>query len=183
MKILLSFFCFISFAAFAQDQTELNDDVQSLYPIAVDKQIKTNKKIYTDSELMVLQNLESRRIELERKAQVLVIREKLIDLSEIRLLDKIKQLEALQSNIKDLLIKVSKKEEQRLNDLAIVYSEMKPALAAERLNILEDYTVYEVLRRMNFKKSAKILEKMNVKKVTVVSKMLAEKTLLPAINK
>jgi hypothetical protein len=35
---------------------------------------------------------------------------------------------------------------------------------------------------MNFKKSAKILESMKVEKVTVISQMLAEKSMLPIVE-
>jgi flagellar motility protein MotE (MotC chaperone) len=173
----------ISNMAYAQEvkpaETKVEDKV---YPTPANATFKIQKKDFSENEVMILQSLEAKRVELERKAQVLMVREKLIDLSEIKLQDKITKLETLERSIKDLLGEVSKKEEKRLSDLAIVYSEMKPALAAERLNILDEITVYGILKRMNFKKSAKILEKMNIQKVKVISRMLAEKTLLPVVS-
>jgi flagellar motility protein MotE (MotC chaperone) len=153
-----------------------------IYPTPKDVKFEVSKKDFSANEIMLLQSLEAKRIEIERKAQVLLVREKLIDLSEEKLQEKIKKLEMLEGSIKELLKEVSTKEEKRLQDLSVVYSEMKPALAAERLNILDEITVYGVLKRMNFKKAAKILEKMNIEKVKVISKMLAEKTLLPEVK-
>jgi len=170
-----------SVSAIAQNVEEIIVN-EKVYPTPLDVKFEVTKKEFTENEVMLLQSLEARRVELERKAQVLIVREKLIDLSEIKLLDKIEKLEKLEKSIKKLLNDVSEKEEKRLADLAIVYSEMKPALAAERLNILDEITVYGILKRMNFKKSAKVLEKMNVEKVRIISRMLAEKTLLPQIK-
>lgn len=154
-----------------------------IYPTPKKVEIKVLQKEFTETEIEILQSLESKRIELERKSQLLMIREKLLDISEAKLVERIETLKKLKNDLKILLGEVNKKEEKRLTDLAVVYSSMKPSLAAERLNILEDSTVYGILKRMNYKKSAKILEKMNLKKVKIVSKMLAEKTLLPEIKK
>lgn len=181
IKIITVAILFINVPAFAQQVKEVAVK-DRVYPAPKDVKFEVSKKEFSVNEIMLLQSLESKRIEIERKAQVLLVREKLIDLSEEKLQDKIEKLEHLESSIKDLLKEVSTKEEKRLQDLATVYSEMKPALAAERLNILDDITVYGVLKRMNFKKSAKVLEKMNIEKVRVISKMLAEKTLLPEIK-
>ncbi|HAG53304.1 MAG TPA: hypothetical protein DCL21_05920 [Alphaproteobacteria bacterium] len=170
-----------STSVFAQNIEEIIVN-EKVYPTPVNVKFDVTKKEFTENEIMLLQSLESRRIELERKAQVLIVREKLIDLSEIKLLEKIEKLEKLEKSIKKLLNDVSVKEEKRLADLAIVYSEMKPALAAERLNVLDEITVYGILKRMSFKKSAKVLEKMKVEKVRIISRMLAEKTLLPQIK-
>ncbi|PPR08575.1 MAG: hypothetical protein CFH44_00921 [Proteobacteria bacterium] len=184
-KTLLSLLLLVGISniAYAQEVKPAEIKVEDkVYPTPANATFKIQKKDFSENEVMILQSLEAKRVELERKAQVLMVREKLIDLSEIKLQDKITKLETLERSIKDLLGEVSKKEEKRLSDLAIVYSEMKPALAAERLNILDEITVYGVLKRMNFKKSAKILEKMNIQKVKVISRMLAEKTLLPVVS-
>lgn len=171
----------MAFSAFAQNVEEVAVK-DRIYPTPKDVKFEVSKKEFSENEIMLLQHLEAKRIEIERKAQVLMVREKLIDLSELKLQEKIKKLEKLEVEIKKLLEEVSKKEEKRLQDLSIVYAEMKPALAAERLNILDEITVYSILKRMNFKKSAKVLEKMKVEKVKIISKMLAEKTLLPEIK-
>jgi flagellar motility protein MotE (MotC chaperone) len=163
--------------AFADEALETK-----VYPTPQNVSFEVSKTDFSENEIMLLQSLEAKRIEIERKSQVLMIREKLIDLSEIKLEDKIKTLKNLEVSLNALLKEVSEKEEKRLQDLSIVYSEMKPALAAERLNILDDNTVYGVLKRMNFKNSAKVLEKMDIQKVSIISKMLAQKAILPNIN-
>jgi flagellar motility protein MotE (MotC chaperone) len=183
MRAILAFCAVVfSFNVYAQN-VETVETKDKIYPVPKDVNFTIEKTEFTDSELRILKNLEAKRIELERKAQVLLVREKLIDLSEQKLLTKIARLEKLEQSIKELLKDVSKQEEKRLSDLAIVYSEMKPKLAAERLNVLDEITVYEILKRMNFKKAAKILESMKVERVTVISQMLAEKSMLPIVEK
>lgn len=183
MRILLVMLMLLSATSVNAQNIENAEVKDKIYPVPKDITFTIEKKDFSENELMLLQSLESKRVELERKAQVLVVREKLIDLSEQKLLDKIKKLETLEASIKSLLEDVSEKEERRLNDLTIVYAEMKPKLAAERLDVLDEITVYEVLKRMNFKKSAKILQAMKIEKVTVISKMLAQKILLPIVEK
>lgn len=187
--ILILFFLLIaSYNIQAEDLQDPNKENlftknNAVYPDPENITIKVNKKDFSETEIRILQDLEAKRIELDRKAQLLMVREKLLDISENKLIDKIDKLKQLEKEIKELLIRVSEKEEKRLKDLSIVYAKMKPSLAAERLNALENRTVYEILKRMNHKDSAKILEKMNVRKVKIISEMLAEKTRLPKIKK
>lgn len=136
---------------------------------------------YTEAEIKLLQELDARRIDIDRREQVLVIREKLLDLAEDRVSSQVGRLEELQGAIKKLLGNLSDKEEQELDQLARIYEGMKPASAAEVLNGLDNRIVYDLFRRMKQKNTAKILEKMATPKARTISEMLAEKTALPAL--
>lgn len=136
---------------------------------------------YTETEIKLLEELDARRIDIDRREQVLIIREKLLDLAEDRVSSQVGRLEELQAAIKKLLGNLSDKEEQELDQLARIYENMKPASAAEVLNGLDDRIVYDLFRRMKQKNTAKIIEKMDTKKARTISEMLAEKTALPAL--
>lgn len=136
---------------------------------------------YTETEIKLLQELDARRIDIDRREQVLVIREKLLDLAEDRVSSQVTRLEELQAAIKKLLGNLSDKEEQELDQLARIYENMKPASAAEVLNGLDNRIVYDLFRRMKQKNTAKIIEKMDTAKARTISEMLAEKTALPAL--
>ena len=138
-------------------------------------------KHYSDAELQLLQDLDSRRVELERREQVLVVRETLLDLAEERINTQVVQLTALQDEIKRLLGDLSDKEAKELDALARIYENMKPQEAATILNELDERIVYDLFRRIKQKNAAKILEKMNKEKAREVSTRLAEKAPLPAL--
>ena len=138
-------------------------------------------KHYSDAELQLLQDLDARRVALERREQVLVVREALLDLAEERVTTQVKALEVLQGEIKQLLGNLSEKEEAELDALARIYENMKPQEAASLLNGLDARIVYDLFRRMKQKNTAKVLEKMDKAKARTVSEMLAEKSPLPPL--
>lgn len=149
-------------------------------PAPVDEEVPPARR-YTETEIKLLEELDGRRIDIDRREQVLVIREKLLDLAEDRVSAQVGRLEELQAAIKKLLGNLSDKEEQELDQLARIYENMKPASAAEVLNGLDNRIVYDLFRRMKQKNTAKIIEKMDTAKARTISEMLAEKTALPAL--
>ena len=172
----LFFFCTsVVFPAFAQ----LSDEPQ---PTPEDVELVIKKRDYSDAEIKLLQELEQRRIQLDRQEQALSLRERLSDLAEERLIVKIKSMQALQASLEGLLKNLSGKEEEELRRLAGIYEVMKPASAAEILNRLENSIVFDLFRRMKKKNTAKIMGKMKPAKARVISEMLAEKQILPAFG-
>lgn len=136
---------------------------------------------YSPAEIKLLQELEHRRIELDRRAKAIDLRERLVDLAEERLIAKVDQLSKLQDDVKKLLMNLSDKEEEELNQLAKIYESMKPQAAADVLNRLDNAIVYDLFRRMKSKNTAKIMEKMVPGKARLISEMLAEKSELPPL--
>lgn len=150
-----------------------------LLPTPDDAELSTSKRMFSDTEIRLLQELESRRLELERREQALRVREKLVDLAEARLGARVDRLEALHTALEGQLKNMSDKEEQELTSLAKIYEEMRPANAATVLDRLDDKIVFDLFKRMNRKSTAKIMEKMSPAKARIVSKMLADKSELP----
>jgi flagellar motility protein MotE (MotC chaperone) len=151
-------------------------------PTPPEARIEVNRRAFTDVEVKLLQELEQRRVELERREQALLVRERLVDLAEGRLKDRVTTLQKIQTGLETLLKNLSDKEEAELADLAKIYEQMKPAAAAIVLEKLDDRIVYDVFRRMKNKTTAKILEKMSPVKAKVISEMMAEKRQVPPFD-
>lgn len=140
------------------------------------------EKSFSPAEAELLQELETKRVELERKEQALELRENLADMLEERLAARTKELEKLKADLETLLQNVSGKDDKELNQLALMYGAMKPTVAAGVLNRLDNAIVQDVLTRMPVKKSGKIMESLDPAKARRISEMMAVKTMLPAID-
>lgn len=144
--------------------------------------LKLDKRVFSPAEVLLLQELEDRRIDLERKERALELRERLLDLTEKKLAEKVGSMQGLKSELEGLLRNLSEKEEEELMALAKIYEEMKPASAADVLNRMDSKIVFDLFKRMNRKNTAKIMEKMATGKARVISEMLAEKSDLPTFK-
>ena len=161
-----------SSASWAQGLVEIEKSPEEINTVLEYRQ-------YSESEIILLQELEKRRVELERRERALELRERLIDLAELRLEEKANNMEKLQERLQALLRNLSEKEESELKSLTKIYEAMKPAAAANVLNRMDNSIVFDIFRRMNRKKTAKIMEKMDTTKSRLISEMLAEKSSLP----
>ena len=150
-----------------------------LLPTPENVSLESSRRLFSEMEIKLLQELDIRRIELERREQALRVREKLADLAEVELKDRIEKMNELQGQLTVLLKNLSNKEEGELMQLAKIYEEMRPQNAAIVLNKLDDNIVFDLFKRMNKKDTAKIMEKMEPIKARRISKMLAEKSDLP----
>ena len=159
--------------SFAQDQA---------LPTPEQVELDVDARDYSPAEIQLLQELDAERIKLERRAQALELREKLVDLAEERLTQKIFDLRKLQSDLESLLGNLSKMEDEELNQLARIYEGMKPQAAADVLNKLDNAIVYDLFKKMNTKKTAKIMELLSITKARFISEMLAEEASLPDLG-
>lgn len=150
-----------------------------LLPTPENVSLESSRRLFSEAEIKLLQELDTRRIELERREQALRVREKLADLAEAELKDRVEKMNELQKQLTVLLKNLSNKEEAELVQLAKIYEEMRPNNAAIVLNKLDDNIVFDLFKRMNRKDTAKIMEKMDPIKARRISKMLAEKSDLP----
>ena len=150
-----------------------------LLPTPENVSLESSRRLFSEMEIKLLQELDVRRIELERREQALRVREKLADLAEVELKDRVEKMNELQTQLTNLLKNLSNKEEGELLQLAKIYEEMRPNNAAIVLNKLDDNIVFDLFKRMNRKDTAKIMEKMDPIKARRISKMLAEKSDLP----
>jgi flagellar motility protein MotE (MotC chaperone) len=147
--------------------------VSSSVPTTPTVLLPNNERVFSPAEVSVLTDLDTKRIELERRAQALELREKLADLMERRLAEKTKDLQTLKAQIEQLMTGLSGKGDKDLTQLAQMYAAMKPSAAAPVLNKLDNRIVHDVLMRMPVKKSGKIMEAIDPVKARIVSEMMA----------
>lgn len=136
-------------------------------------------RFVSPEHLALLQELDKTRVALDREQQALSVREKLVEISEKKLQEKIDHLDKLQKKVQQLLENLSDKEEEELMALTNIYEKMKPAAAATVIDQMDNRIVFDIFKRMKKNNTAKIMEKMNPQKTRIISEMLAEKSQLP----
>lgn len=134
---------------------------------------------YTDEEVDVLQQLAKRREELDLRATQLDEREALVAAAEQRMDQKLAELKAVESTLKDLLKQRSDLEEQQLKSLVKMYENMKPKAAALVFEELDMDILLEVVSRMNERKMAPIMAQMTPPRAKELTFELAQRRQLP----
>lgn len=155
-------------------------EVSSTLPVE-DPQLRRGR-VYGETEVSVLLDLDKQRIEMNRREQALELREKLVDLMEQRLNSRVAELKNLQADLERLMGNVSGKDDKELDQLATIYGNMKPAVAAGVLNRLDNLIVLDVITRMPPKKSGKLMEAIDPAKARVISEMMAARTPPPSVS-
>ncbi len=171
VAVLLTF----SHAVYAQEDLDVKETPDEV-------QLTFEHRQFTATEIQLLQELEKRRVILDRREKALELRERLVDLAEKRLAEKTGSMEILKAQLEQLLKNLSDKEEGELKELAKIYEEMKAESAASVMNRMDNKIVFDVFKRMSRKSTAKIMEKMDTGKARIISEMLAEKSELPLFN-
>jgi len=113
------------------------------------------------SEVEVLQNLATRRQELDARGRELDMREKLLKASEQRIDERIAELKGIEADIQSLLQQRDQAQEAQLTSLVKVYEGMKPADAARIFDKLDMDILLPVAQRMKPPKIAPVLAAMD----------------------
>lgn len=129
---------------------------------------------YNQIEVDLLQSLSQRREEIEEYEGEVALREKILDATEMRIDEKIKQMEEMQIVLKKLLEENKVKEDSEMRSLVKIYESMKPKEASRIFNELDMNILLEVIDRMSERKAAPILANMNPTKAKDVTVKLAE---------
>lgn len=115
----------------------------------------------SETEIDLLMSLSERRRALEDKEADLDGREALLRATEMRVDEKVAELDQAKLEIEMLIGKLDEAEEARLARLVQVYEIMKPAEAAKIFDGLERDVLLQVMERMGERKLAPILAGMN----------------------
>jgi flagellar motility protein MotE (MotC chaperone) len=113
------------------------------------------------AEMDVLQNLSTRRLELDERARELDMRENLLKASEQRVDERISELKGIEKNIQDLLQQRDQAQAAQLASLVKVYENMKPADAARIFDKLDMAILLPVAQKMKPAKIALVLAAMD----------------------
>ncbi|NVJ91452.1 MAG: hypothetical protein HWE34_07325 [Methylocystaceae bacterium] len=134
---------------------------------------------YTQAEVDLLQKLAERREEIEAHARELDVRENLLKAAEARIDKKVQSLKALQKTIEDSMIKYDEQQQNKLQNLVKIYENMKPKDAGRIFEELEMDVLLQVAEKMNNRRLAPILAKMDPKKARDVTEELFRLRSLP----
>ena len=143
---------------------------------------KHDPTFLTPNEIELLQQLSERRDKLDKREQELNVREGLMQAAEVRIDNQIAELKKLEKMISSRLQTFDEQQLRKLQNLVRIYESMKPKDAAKIFEDLEMDTLLEVAGRMNSKKLAPVMAKMNPEKareMTIELRVLGE---LPAFS-
>jgi len=135
--------------------------------------------IFSQSEIEILQNLASRRKEIDLREDAVVKREVLLQAAEKRLEEKIGELGKIKGEIETLIKKYNDQEENELKSLVKIYETMKPKDAARIFDELDLKVLLQVFQRMKEAKTAPILASMSPARAKEVTTLLAERKDIP----
>ena len=92
---------------------------------------------------------------------------------ELDIVSKEEKLKNIKSEITNIYNEIKKMKEENVKDLAIIYSKMKPAQAAEIINKMDDALAVKIFLKMQPNKTAKILNIVNKDKAVKITEKLA----------
>lgn len=127
------------------------------------------------SEIEVLQQLASRRAEIERRSSELDRREAVLKAAEERIDAKIQELKKLQGSVQQAIGQYDTQETKRIENLVKVYETMKPQEAARIFEQLDMPTLIGLVDRMNTRKLAPVLAQMNPVRAKMVTDEMAKR--------
>lgn len=137
---------------------------------------------FTPIELDMLQNLVSRRKELDTWEKNIAIKEAALDATEKRVDQKINQIQAMKKEVSTLLAQYNEKEDAKIRSLVKIYQGMKPKDAARIFDELDTPIVLLVIDKMPEKTASNIIALMDPKKAKTVTVQLAERRRLGAVK-
>jgi flagellar motility protein MotE (MotC chaperone) len=114
----------------------------------------------SNAEKALLDRLQSRRHELDARAQELDLRENLLRAAEKKIEDQISELKAVEERLAAAEAARKAEEDKKLKDLVTMYENMKPKQAAAIFDRLEMKVLVDVTTQMNPKKTSDIIARM-----------------------
>lgn len=119
-----------------------------------------NPKDLSSAEKVLLERLQSRREQLDGRAQELDLRENLLRAAEKKIEDELAELKTVETRLTAADQARKTEEEQKLKDLVTMYENMKPKQAAAIFDRLDMKILVAVVTKMNPKKTGDIVAKM-----------------------
>ena len=132
-------------------------------------------------KMEMFKDMAARRKALDRREQELVTREALLQAAEKEIDRKYQEMDALRSQIEQLLEDQSEEEKERIASLVKIYEGMKPKEAARIFDTLDLDVLVNVVSLMSERKLSPVLAAMNPDRARTVTIMLAEQKTLPEL--
>lgn len=159
----------------AQNKSEeaLKADSVEVKPVVPQDSINTNlpnfKSGFSKDEMNVLQDLSQRRKALEKEQETLNMRENVLKATENKLDQKVQELQALQTQVSELMKGYDAQENAKFQSLVKIYESMKPREAAKIFDELDMPMLIQIVTRMKEVRVAPIIASMNPSKAKELS--------------
>jgi flagellar motility protein MotE (MotC chaperone) len=127
------------------------------------------------AELQVLQNLGTRRTQLDAREQQLDTQLQLLAAAEAKLDSRLKELNGLKAEVQALMGQADQKESAEIDRLVTVYSKMKPRDAAAVMTQLDDRVRIPVAAKMKEAALAAVLSQMPPAEAKKLTESLAHR--------
>lgn len=127
------------------------------------------------AEKQVLTELDARRVELERKRQLLDEREADLKQQSAALQERVAELRTLSAQVNQVRKESDAEYESRMEQLASVYVSMAPNEAAPLMAKLDDQIALALLKRMPGKRMGQILSVMDQDRAVLLTKILTDR--------
>ena len=130
---------------------------------------KAKSSAFTDSEIMILQELAERREALDVRAKEIDKRAIQLKVAETEIDKKLRQLKEYEERLNKLINRYSEQEQENINSLVKLYSSMKPKDAARIFDTMDLEITVAILKGMKPSASSAILSQMNSEKAQAVT--------------
>jgi|LauGreSuBDMM15SN_2_FD.fasta_scaffold75313_2 flagellar motility protein MotE (MotC chaperone) len=127
------------------------------------------------AELQILQNLGTRRGQLDQREKDLDVQLQLLAAAEAKLDGKIKSLNGLKGQVQSLIGQADAQQQAENDRLIRVYEAMKPKDAAERFSLLGDSVRIPIALKMKEKSLSAILAQMSAPDAKALTERLANR--------
>jgi flagellar motility protein MotE (MotC chaperone) len=134
---------------------------------------------YSGAEVELLQTLAKRRAELDQRDADLQQHAAMLKVAEDRVNQKVTELAQLKGDIEKLLDLQKQQQDDQLNSLVKIYSDMKPPDAARIFDTLEMPVLVRVVSRMKEQKAAPVIAAMQSDRARELTTRLAALRQLP----
>ncbi len=134
-----------------------------------------------DAERALLQDLRSRKLEIDARDRATSEREAVLSAAEHKLSERVDQLAALQTRLESLDAERKQHDEANWSGLVRTYEAMKPRDAAAIFNDLDLAVLLPVLDRMKESKAALVLAAMQPERARLVTAKLAQQRSQPSL--
>jgi flagellar motility protein MotE (MotC chaperone) len=136
----------------------------------------------SSSETQLLQRLQERREEIEKRAREVDTREQLLAATERRIEQRLDELKALEARIQANERQRDEADKARVKALVTMYEAMRAKDAARVFDRLDMPVLIEIVREMNPRKMADVLAAMNPEAAEKLTIELARRQANPAAN-
>ena len=136
---------------------------------SADKSANPDAGLATEAEHSHFDKLKQRKVELDQREKELAELEEELQKQKVELDRRIQQLEEMRNQIAQILKDRVEVDQEKVNKLVDLYSNMKPKQAADVIGTINEELAVEVLAKMKKKNAAEIMNLLPPEKAKVLS--------------